>query len=366
MESIFGAGLLSKILKVLGRLGTSLLNTLEDLAKEGYKVVDVESNEDSQGTKPDGTKEPKSYVLRIQVGEDDSGNFMLCKMTELDADKNLYKAQFVDEKTQVKNEYDSINQNELSRAITETALKFFDFDGIETITQEGSDMDITKNVMTPAAASRLIVKLNKVVGSEDISVELSGVYANYDAQQAFDDLTQVVNDDDFVAELLEEPQTFAIVPAEDDSLSVELCDECDEYEQHALTDILQHLYKLLFDAQAVHWNVKGETATDLHMRAESCYYDASNQIDQVAELTAELCGSVQHPMAYTNLTEILDTCSGFDMTSGITILRDDIDCLVNTLQLYSCNFDSDIQSMMDDWIRGWRKQSDYFMKNILR
>ena len=77
MESIFGAGLLSKILNVLGRLGTSLLNTLEDLAKEGYKVVDVESNEDSQGTKPDGTKEPKSYVLRIQVGDDDSDDFII-------------------------------------------------------------------------------------------------------------------------------------------------------------------------------------------------------------------------------------------------------------------------------------------------
>ena len=131
-------------------------------------------------------------------------------------------------------------------------------DAEETDESAPSDMSEPNNQSTESeegtpAASYVDVSLSYIKSSEE--VHLDAIYANYNVADAMKAVEQVVDDDDFVALLTEEPQSFRITDEGDDFDVTEIgcvdtsCMTEDIYNAITLLDDLLQTYYINMDAQ---------------------------------------------------------------------------------------------------------------------
>ena len=53
--------------------------------------------------------------------------------------------------------------------------------------------------------------------------------------------------------------------------------------------------------------------------------------------------------------------TGFDIDTGYSVLTTEVKKYIDTLECYYCNLPHDVQSLLDDWIREWKHQTDYLI-----
>lgn len=109
---------------------------------------------------------------------------------------------------------------------------------------------------TPAS-SHLDVSLSYIKSSDEVN--LSAIYANYDVGQAMEALQQVIDNDEFVATLTEEPQSFRITD-EGDDYDVTIIDEVDT--SNSACDIYTAICALsgMLDAYSINLDTQQQAA----------------------------------------------------------------------------------------------------------
>ena len=119
------------------------------------------------------------------------------------------------------------------------------------------ELDRIDDLEESTASSHLDVSLSYIKSSDEVN--LSAIYANYDVGQAMEALQQIIDDDEFVATLTEEPQSFRITD-EGDTYDIALIDEVDT--SNSACDIYTAICALsgMLDAYSINLDTQQQAA----------------------------------------------------------------------------------------------------------
>lgn len=220
-------------------------------------------------------------------------------------------------------------------------------------TNPGTDMVVYNS------AKKLNVTLQRVCSATEDSINLVRVYGNYSEKDMQSDIETLLDNEDMLSQITEEPVSFEVTDDGDelDVNPVEMSEtECISV---SLTNILSCAFKTLHNLQAIHWNAKGDKFEEIHRGSDSCIWNVRSQIDTLAELCVELTGSVSHPALLCSTDSSLNTQSGFEGQEALQMIHSDMSEYIYCLEFYLPNFKDDVQNMMNMWIRDMRHMMDY-------
>ena len=203
------------------------------------------------------------------------------------------------------------------------------------------------------------VTFSKIESDEDISVATKKICAATDPVSAIDMIESVMNDEEFVGQL-QDGQTYEI---SDDNDSYDVC-PCEECDCNAFETMLKCGYRLLAVLQTLHWNVRGTDFKDAHEISDQCLWNVRSDIDTIGEICLEKQDTIPDIVSLLPHESVLDASNGFDATGALNIMQDEIHKYVACIELFYCNFESDVCSTLDNIIRYWKHQADYLMKHM--
>ena len=333
-----------KFLDTLKAISDILFKGFEKLINMGFEFSD-KIDEPKEGVK----------VLHVKTGNGDEFDVTLTKVRD-----NVYNMKMTTKDGKSK-EVKNINIKDtdgLIKPITDFVNDVFEAGVEEVVDEDGND------IMN--SSKKLSVTLKRVCASTEDEIHLTSVNANYSACEALDNLDAVLSDNDFVSQITEEPKTFMIVD-DGDALDVDTCDECEAQSNNYILSMITDCLSLKDLIQFIHWNAKGDNMRELHNQCDNFGWRVNSEIDLLAELQVELFGFMPHVSSIrcdTNY-DVSSMTAGFTFEQGTALLREAINSHVSVLQLYYCNFTTDVQQMIDAWIRDWSRDGNYFMKQAL-
>jgi len=219
------------------------------------------------------------------------------------------------------------------------------------------------------ASRELLVTLKRVVGSREDSIELVAINANYSIEAALDTLDEVLEDEEILDLIDEEPLSLAITDLdESDMFDVEQI-ESEEVTQDSsctINNILSAVSIFANNILMIHWNAKGDDFSTIHNLTDSWYWSARNDLDTIGELSVELCGSAPNPAMSLDDVALLQSNTEYTIDDVYVVVAAQMDSLITTLETYYVNFDHDVQSTLDNIIRYWKKERDYKVFRVLK
>lgn len=347
---------------VLSRLKNLFFKLLDFLASLDIAVVDEGTDENGNPFQVcERTINGKVYKYRRTVIEDEKNKGKII-LSYASADGKKDGFQITD-----------VTANPTPEQIIACDQKYFEKLGVSKedfyAKEETAETSETEE-KTATASKNIKVTLKKIQSSENTdSIQLNRFCANYDVPSAMNDLAIVLDNAEFVDTLTEEPQSFIITDGEEDFDVEPIYDDFgvdSQYENLMLSTLV-----LLASLQTVHWKAAGEDFFQLHEKLDEYIQDCRDQVDAIAELSMECTGDVTNPILLTRslfddarlgFVDIDKPLTGFyTIEDGFASIRNDIDEHITRLEAYYPNFDHDIQSELDTWIRKWKKVSRYFL-----
>ena len=95
----------------------------------------------------------------------------------------------------------------------------------------------------------------------------------------------------------------------------------------------------------------------LHLLAEEMYEELIKEIDTLGELLVEKQGTVPQLDFACDYVPVQD----YDFQSSLPVINSLVQMYIDCLDYAYCNQDSDVQSTLDEWLRYWKKQINYFV-----
>lgn len=190
--------------------------------------------------------------------------------------------------------------------------------------------------------------LHKVQANDCVDVQLVAIEAST-AGAAMIALENVLADDDFVEDIPDDVDASYEIVIQDDGYDVEECEPVEVDMSCILNQILQQLYMLQLSASYVKFNSTGDTV----YRCEQIRWACESQIDWFTKTQMRLFNCAENPIA---LIQSVDTPM---LAPAAQDLETMISSLINTLDLYWCNFDRYDQSVITGYINDWRTNVGY-------
>lgn len=226
--------------------------------------------------------------------------------------------------------------------------------------ENGSEAGMNQNA---EASKKISVKLQKISGSTDI--DLLGLVSDYEPALTLDTVDDVLSNGDFVDLITETPQTYDITV---DDAGYDVCPSCTDLiidPVFSLREIFLYMDAFNKELHIIHWMSIGNDMLKIHELAQQLYEELDTEIDELGELLVEKSGTVPD-IRYTGSScegPLLPDCTySEDFQSGLSLISNDIQCLLDTIDIAYPNQPSDVQSILDDWLRYWNKQLNYFIK----
>ena len=226
--------------------------------------------------------------------------------------------------------------------------------------ENGSESGMNQNA---EASKKISVKLQKIAGSTDI--DLLGLVSDYEPALTLDTVDDVLSNGDFVDLITETPQCYDITM---DDTGYDVCPSCTDL----IIDPICSLKELFLcmdsfnkELHIIHWMSIGNDMMKIHELAQSMYEELDTEIDTLGELIVEKSGMVPD-IRYTGMywegPEIKNCTDNVDFQNGLAQINNGIQSLLDVVDVAYPNQTSDVQSVLDDWIRYWNKQLNYFVK----
>lgn len=358
------ASVFDKLFKLFDNVSKSLTKSFDALAKLGYEYQDA--NKDDDG----------NLIFKCKTS---NNNLVKVKCVPVNERPGLYDVYI---KGKIKNGkvtsvkcYKHVSESNFDKVIVEYVEKYMDEsleDSYEDkknndeIHDKDADFNDLEDGDENVAESRKInATFRRITASKSDSICLVAVKANYDPTLAMADITNLVNDDDFCNDIPCNVDYSVEIKSTPESLTVAPCDDCKVSTSDCIFDIISYILEMRDIMQCVHWNAKGDLMKALHSDVEGFYYSINYQLDFFAELQVELNGYMPSLASIRKYSEeIIDCSQGFSAQKGYEIMYNVINRYICLLKLYYCNFTSDVQSAIDDYIRQWSKDANYFIKQI--
>lgn len=256
-----------------------------------------------------------------------------------------------------KSEVYNVEYESKGRKDKKSDVKVDDIDDlILEVVKDWFDEDIDEIIKSAKYVQCSLVKQND-------GVYLTKIYSNTDIPYSSEMVNLAVESPELLDSLTDQEQSFKIYESHD-GIEVEPSDDfsVDTYEN--LVTMLGYAQTLLFTMQYVHWNSKGVHFDDLHSHLDEWIDCIREQIDELAEITVECADHVPYPGIFAdcpaNMSNLND--AEFCAETGFETVQKAILCYVDVLSCLYCNFPSDIQSVLDEYIRCWKKIANYKIK----
>lgn len=279
-------------------------------------------------------EKPDAYIMRIRHDNDEEWR---------ESDKFIYKKDIYKKVEQYAEDHD---------------LADFNSEDDDDAIKEG--IDVNDNVSEDVLEStKISVTLQRVSAGDEDTINLCAINAT-SAVKALSILDDVLGDNEFVAAITAEPVSFEITQT-DDEYNVEQTETVDT--SNTFEEMLKACVECHHNLQAIHWAAKGKKFNDIHSFTESLMWDTKYQMDTIAEWCVEFTKKTPNVLAYQYSP--LDPSEGYDFDSAMRAAKGQLDDYIKVLECYYVNVEHDVQSVMDNWIREFKKKSNYVLDRTL-
>lgn len=228
----------------------------------------------------------------------------------------------------------------------------------ESSGESGTAADQNSGVNPANSSKHISVTLQKIAGTSEI--KMSAITANYSPSLVLDDIEEILDQEEFINTIPEDPTSYAI-GVDDDGFDIEKCegegipapDPC-----ASLCEVFKSGIRAYRNLYILHWMSSGNDMMKLHNLSEEMYDELKDEIDTVGELLVEKQGTVPQldfPCDYIPVQK-------YEFQTGLDQIKSLIQMYIDCIDYAYCNQDSDVQSTLDEWLRYWNKQLNYFVK----
>lgn len=350
MEAV-NAGLITKLFKKLWDF------LKKDFEKAGYTVDDV--------------KEDKKGVTIISVSAGEGKYKIQAKCTPVglrEALENVDDEQAEDQAMQVgeslldsKTLYDVEFTTKGEPAISVKNVPAKEFVGeCKKAVKQWFNID---DVATVAGSRKIRATLLKAVdASRRANVSLVTIQANYEPKAVLADLYDFVNSDELVEDLTEGQAVPLEIDVTNDGYEYEVSTDLSTPVELSLQEILKALWRMYVDSLYLSYYMVGSGApSDARNSCDDARWMSQSQADKLAEICIELGVDVPHPSELLERDCILCSMNTDERMEHIFNRATDI---IAAIDLYYCNFEKDVQSVLDNWLRGWKNLVYYRMRSV--
>lgn len=205
-------------------------------------------------------------------------------------------------------------------------------------------------------AKHIDVTLQKITGTTSFNMTM--IRANYDPSLVLSDMDEIVGQPEFIESLPEDFTSYSI-DVDDDGFDIESCEECIECNPcESLCEVFKSGIRAYRNLYILHWMSSGNDMMKLHNLSEEMYGELFQEIDTIGELLVEKQGTVPQLDFACDYIPV----QKYDFQTGLDQIKSLISMYIDCIDYAYCNQDSDVQSMLDEWLRYWNKQLDYFVK----
>lgn len=222
-------------------------------------------------------------------------------------------------------------------------------DNMNPNSQYADDADVIES-------KHISVTLKKIQASDEL--QIMSLNSNYLPGETLEDIDEIINQSEFYDTVTENPTTYEVC-VDDDGYDIEPCEECAECNPcESLCEIFKAGIRAYRNLYILHWMSSGNDMMKLHNLSEEMYEELQGEIDTVGELLVEKQGTVPQldfPCDYIPVQQ-------YDFQTGLVQIKSLIQVYIDCIDYAYCNQDSDVQSILDEWLRYWNKQLNYFVK----
>lgn len=205
-------------------------------------------------------------------------------------------------------------------------------------------------------AKHINVTLQKITGTSSFNMTM--IRANYDPSLVLSDMEEIIGQPEFIESLPEELTTYSI-EVDDDGFDIEPCEECIECSPcESLCEVFKSGIRAYRNLYILHWMSSGNDMMKLHNLSEEMYAELNSEIDTIGELLVEKQGTVPQLDFACDYIPV----QKYDFQTGLDQIKSLISMYIDCIDYAYCNQDSDVQSTLDEWLRYWNKQLNYFVK----
>lgn len=344
MKQKVQCGVLTSILKTLGLLSSEFAKGINSLWKLGIEAKNAEEKDTPNG---------KQYIITFDVPSADVKNMIVVFDPKGDS---LYDVSYEylpeggsklsDDDKDVK----LVSDKDVSKYIQNLVEGLFGDANVQNYSEEIKE------------SSKIQLKLQKVQASTGYEIHMTGIVCGTDVGRVESIIDTLMNDSEFAESV---PETEQVYEVEESENAIEVNPVSSMIADNPFVTLLKAAKALKEDLQYIHWNAKGENFQDLHSYTDSTIWSLNGNIDTFAEWSVEYFNEVPHPSTLDYETSLLFTDSGFTADQGFAILRQRLNDYISLIELVYCNFDSDVQSILDEIVRGYKKDANYLIARRL-
>lgn len=322
-QPVLAGETLKKLTSFLKGVSEKLFNLFDTLGDEGLKIVDQKDMQDG------------GQWLKLEY----NGNNAEITITPAD-DKGVFNI-ILKSPMGGTTKFDKISETDIDTKV-KSALK-----DIFSSTQ-----------LSSSNPNKLKVTLQSVTSATGVDINLTAIKANYDTSAAIQDLEAILGDDEFVSQVTAEPISFEIT---DNGECFDIEETCSFDASDTIVQLIQAAMQLWANLKVIHWAARGLNSFELHSKSDNLAFWVMNDVDCFGEYLVESkCPAVNPLLNQCNLSLISDQ-QGFTAEEGYCIMKSEISKYVSILETLYVNFPHDFQSVLDNMIRTWKKESEYFL-----
>lgn len=320
-----------------------------------HKYIDfINKNNSNESNEKTGTDKQLSHEEKVARENDKQSQ--ISSTNETDAIK-LVQGILVAIQGELRNEYQDRLNTDLSLDKLIPQPEDNSQSESET-TEQGENQQQGQEAENPMenASKHINVTLKKVQASSEL--EILSLNSNYLPGDTLNDIDEIINQNEFIDTLTEEPQAFDIA-VDDDGFDIEKCEECPQCDPCAsLCEVFKSGIRAYRNLYIIHWMSKGNDMMKLHILAEEMYGELIQEIDTIGELLVEKQGTVPQLDFPCDYVPVQD----YDFQGSLEVIKSLLQVYIDTIDYAYCNQDSDVQSTLDEWLRYWKKQLNYFVE----
>lgn len=240
---------------------------------------------------------------------------------------------------------ENIDVTNIKDTIKDAAKQFFGqlgtYEDVDDLEDEDENGVIDSVAEELAASKKVSVNLSKVVADDNsYSITMGKVLCSEDLvpAEALTIINDVCADDEFCESVPEEGQCYEICE-EDDEYIVNPIDEIENVDEWVCLDnIIDAAVLASVSSKALFLNNK-----DYHRSFNYFNYSLDDMVYQLRALKVELAGRVDIAECHADSYISIDT------------LKENIQCFIDTMELFYSNFNHDIQYALDGHIRNCKQ-----------
>lgn len=317
---------------------------LEDCATYVDKYLDIINNRTPEGEQKQATRNEKTEKVKNKktIG-------LMLVIPILDVIQNELRKMYQDKLNSDTSLDKLIPGNEPAE---DEKLDEYDEEALKKV----EDARNQQQTQQAAASQHINVTLKKIQASDDLAI--LRLDSNYSPSETLSDIDEIINQEEFLNTLTEEPQTFAI-EVDEDGFDIEPCEECPQCNPcESLCEVFKAAIRAYRNLYIIHWMSAGNDMMKLHLLAEEMYGELIQEIDTLGELLVEKQGTVPQlnfPCDYVPVQK-------YEFQGSLETIKSLVQMYIDCIDYAYPNQTSDVQSTLDEWLRYWNKQMNYFVK----